>query len=115
MENIKGIDMMMEKAAANEIELNGGESVIIRNYRYTKKYLNTEHIVIDDIVWEDDQKDFLDTLRKLDINKIIITNTSTALMGLIYFLINEGCVIEGTILIEGEFGEDKKGLLMKVN
>lgn len=117
MENIKRLEEMIEQVAAQNIKLNGGENVVVRSYVYTKKYLNSPYIVMDDIVWEHDQQDFLDTLRKLNIDKIIITNTSTALMSLIYFLTNEGCVIEGAVAVKenSPYGEDKKGLLMKIN
>lgn len=59
---------------------------------------------------------FLDELRKREVDKIVIANTSTALMDFLYFLLAEGCSIEGvkTVKDKDELYEAGKGLLVKV-
>lgn len=117
MENIKELDVIIEKIANKEIKLEDGERAVVSNYNYTMRYLNSEHLVIDDIIWDKDLQEFLNTLRKINVDKIIITNTSTALMGLLHFLVGNECVIEGTATVKDKQGysEEKYGLLLKIN
>lgn len=118
MKKIKEIDLMIEKAVKNELEVSAGEYLILTSYDRTINKLDAEHLVIKDIVWECDQQDMIDTLRKFNIEKVIIADSSSALMGLMHFLIDEGCVIEGTTIVNEKedmrFGGDK-GLVIKIS
>lgn len=97
-------------------ENNIGEKIFSRAESYTNNYLDSEYIVIQDIIWEDEMQSFLDELRKREIDKIVIANTSTALMDFIHFLLTEGCSIEGVKTVRDKDGlyEVDKGLLVKV-
>lgn len=97
-------------------ENNIGEKILSSAEIYTNNYLDSEYIVIHDIIWEYQMQSFLDELRKRKIDKIVITNTSTALMGLLHFLLTEGCSIEGveTVKYKDGFYEGDKGLLVKI-
>lgn len=98
-------------------ENNIGEKILSKAESYTNSYLDSEYIVIQDIIWEDEMKSFLDELRKREIDKIVITNTSTALMDFIHFLLTEGCSIEGVKTVRDKDGsyEGDKGFLVKVS
>lgn len=111
------LEDFMEDAINRSKELNDGERLILSSYRFTRNYLNAEHLVIDDIVWEKDLQDLLNSFRGIDIDKIIITNTSTALMSLLHFLVENGCVIEGTSTVKDidGYGKPRHGLLVKIN
>lgn len=117
MKNVKELDNIIEQIVTDKLKVNKGEDVVVRSYYHTMKYLESEHIVINNIVWENDYQEFIEMLRKLNIEKIIIANKSTALMGLLHFLISEGCMLEEAVTIteNKEFGGSVKGLLIKIN
>lgn len=59
-----------------------------------------EELVWDDSVWEDEVEDFVETLRKAGVRRIVITNSSTLLMENMHWLKREGCQLVGLCEVE---------------
>ena len=99
MKNIEKLDIMIEKIINEKAQFNPGENLILNSYDYTLRNLDSEHLVIKDIIWENDQQDLLNLLKDLEVEKVIIADSSTGLMETLSFLLNEGCVIEGPTVV----------------
>lgn len=117
MIKIEKIDEMVEKITNKEITVKSGERRVLGSYMRTKsEYPNSPYIVVNDIIWENELEDFLNFFHKMNIEKIIIADTSTALMNTLTYLIDNGAMIETTIKIKRDslYSDYESGLIMKI-
>ena len=91
------IDMAMDPD--DEFKPTKGQEIVLESYEDMKHY-DSEHLVIDNIAWSEPRKQMTKLLRDAGVDRIIITYTGSALMGLIHFLTEDGCEIENTIIVK---------------
>lgn len=70
--------------------------------------------MFDEIIWERNHEVIAEILNKNNINEIIVTDTSTALMNTLLFFVREGFVISASYLEDtnNEFCSYRKGIRM---
>lgn len=112
------LNEMMEKDLEKQ-NLNEAQVIILRQYLNTKKYFDTNKIVIDDIIWEQNYQDFVDYLRETGIKEFIIIEASSGLIKLLSFLLSNGFEIKNGIKVERKnkefsFEVAECGLLIEV-
>lgn len=99
-----------------------GENAALVQYDRSLQNGSDEYEV-DDLPWDDQMADFVKTLRAAKVQKIVVTDQSTALMDGIYGLTNLGCRMASlhTITRENDhrFGsrepEKKDGIAFEIN
>lgn len=66
-------------------------------YRAWEKTIRTESSAfeVEDLPWDKDAHDFVETLRAAGITEFAVTDQSTALMRLLHLLAAEGCTMQG--------------------
>jgi len=102
-----------DTAAANEQGSYEGftraQSIVMFEYRISKRDYVTSEILLNEIIWEQNFKDLLDYLKAANIKSFMLTNKSTELMELLYFFSKNGCSIDEAVKIEKK-EEGWKGL-----
>lgn len=87
---------------------------LITAYEDTRRSYKSKELVSEEIIWEDNYKDLIKELKKAEIKSFIIANTSTELMGILAFLIDNGAEIDRTVEIQEKqdnpFSKGKIGL-----
>lgn len=117
MINIENVNEMIKKVVNKEITISSVKKRVLNDYTRTKaEYSNSPYIVIDDIVWSDDRAELFNFLHTLNIERVIIADTSTALMETLTHFIDNGAVIETTIKVkrDNSFGRYESGLVVKI-
>lgn len=102
----------------NENLYSRGQCIAYRAYdTYKSGYYND--FVVDEFFWDaSDIKDFLDTVRKAEIEIFIFTNQSTGLMKNIHDLVESGCTLLGTCKVSSNSKYDSSvhlGLMFRVS
>lgn len=71
----------------------------IKAYRAWETSLDreAEELELDDFLWEREVKDFVEALKRAEIESFILTNSSTALMDNLHQLTEEGCKMTGLV------------------
>ena len=75
---------------------------------------------VEDLPWDKDTHDFVETLRAAGITEFAVTDQSTALMRLLHLLAAEGCTMQGLCKVTrseirwgGESTEEYQGILFR--
>ena len=79
------------------------------------RYSETDEVIMDDFTWERERHDFIDTLRKADIQTLVVTNQSTGLMEALHAA--EGCTMLGLCTItkkDKRWGEETEEQIMGI-
>ena len=112
----KTIEKIIKRSGFEEFER--GELRFVRAYITTTRRYNSELVVVDELVWEEEYEDFLNFIKTTGIQQFVVADASTGLIGLLHFLIEKGCQITGAALVEEKerntFSQDKKALIIKV-
>ena len=92
-----------------------GENKVLRAYYTTKQTTESDTLVIFDSFFPSELPEIVLALKELEVEEIIITCKSTALMDTLQYLINEGWEVSGTAEVNLVTGSKSKltGLLMK--
>ena len=101
-------------------KLNRGTQNVLRFYYNSKDKRNISGIlIVDDIVWDNDFKDFVSALKSYDVNELVFGSTWSSAIELEMYLIENGYEVVGTTKYYEDdcFGrkEIKKGIKMVWN
>lgn len=110
-------NLKIQEKLENNVELTPGEFKVAQAYHQTKTEMDSDKIVIGGILWEKDYQSFLDALKNFEVNEFILNDTSTALMGTLQLLLENGYEVAGVESVKKEtfFGDEEiKGLLIKL-
>lgn len=119
MKNTK-IEEIIEKLKNKEVDykdLSPGEKVIALSYEATQIRFDSEYIVISKIVWEDVHEDLIAKLKEFGVEKVVIADSSTALMKLIHSFMKKGCFIEKPVSVKclgNSYCDEDPGLLVNI-
>ena len=100
-------------------KLNEAEKTLVQLIYRTPEKINqlidTDILVIDQIVWDSDYNDFIKALKHFDINKVIFACNWSSSLGLLMTLLENDFIIDNTIIYykEKTFSgriETKKGI-----
>lgn len=80
---------------------NGGQCKAYRAWRSSVRW-NSEIIVLDEFLWDEEMDDFIQTLKEAGIKEFVYTNGSTALMGNIHGFVNGGYNFAGLYEIQNK-------------
>ena len=86
-----------------------GQVKAYRAWEYSKDN-NLSIIALNDFLWENEVKDFVDTLKEAGVTEFFYTNTSTAVMDNIHDLTENGCEMAGlaTLTKKNLWGEEEE-------
>jgi len=102
----------------SKTERNQAEQLLVRSFLHTQRNIDAEFIVVSSLIKEKDCQDFLSALKFANVDKFILANTSTGLMGFLHFLLENDCSVVKSVFFEEKapFGPElEKGLLIKIN
>lgn len=85
---------LQEKISRNTYPISMGACKAYRAYKQSLEK-NTEELEMSDFLWDNEVEDFLDTLKKAEINSFIYTNQSTAVMENMHAFEEQGCRMVG--------------------
>ena len=77
-----------------------------------------DEVELDDLLWDREVADFVETFRKAGIETFIYTNQSTAVMENLHALEKEGCRMDGLCTIkrmERRFGENREETILGIH
>ncbi len=122
MKKIKLFEEDIKRALENPDEgykeLGRAKNYILHEYKKTLRDLETDSLVIDEILWEENYQTALDYMREAGLKEFIITNKSTELMDLLHFFTSQGCQLKGPETVERKveypWGKDIKGLRLAI-
>ncbi len=116
----KGVDAWNEREKSFPFPFSAGYMKAYRAWKHSTEY-KTDYFEVNDLPWEDDAHDFLICLKEAGVEEFAITESSTALMGVLHALGKEGCQMRGFCevkRIENNWGEDEvktyNGILMSI-
>ena len=85
---------LQEKISRNTYPISAGARKAYKAYKQSLEK-NTEELEMSDFLWDNEVEDFLDTLKKAEINSFVYTNQSTAVMENMHAFEEQGCKIQG--------------------
>ena len=114
---VKLQEVREREANGEKVFENEGQRIILQSYMLSQRNYETDLLVLENVIWNQNYESLLQELRTMEIEKVIIANTSTELMDVLHYLLSNGCKIEGAIEVNYKeerviFEETKKGLVV---
>lgn len=92
-------------------ELNEGQKKVIRFWNFSRGEDRniTNNIIVDDIVWDKEQEDFIKALDEYEVDRLIFASTWSSAIELLMYLLDNGWTTAGTIVYRKEkiIGKDE--------
>lgn len=119
---IKLFEQDIERYEAGEItdeELGRARSHVLNEYITSKRDLAVNTLVLREIIWEDNYDEVFAYIKQAGLKEIIITNKSTELMDIMFYLGYVGIKSFKSVWVEKKevwegFDQPQKGLLIKL-
>lgn len=90
---------LQDRISRNTYPISAGACKAYRAYKQSLEK-NTEELEMSDFLWDNEVEDFLDTLKKAEINSFVYTNQSTAVMENMHAFMEQGCKMQGLCKIK---------------
>lgn len=113
----KTVEADLEKAKETNYEgLIEGQAKVLWLYNITKTYYDSEILVINEIVWEENYASMNDYMKEVNINAFIVINQSTELKDLLWFFAGKGFnrITSVEVTRKGNYGSQKENGVMLV-
>jgi hypothetical protein len=110
----------IEKDIKSGKDFKSGQVAVLRAYKRTLHYLETDKLVVSTTPWEDEYEDFLNYLKEANIEEFVITSTSSGLINFMCYLVSNGCEVKNAVRIEkieknSICDDSENGLVIKIN
>lgn len=111
MDKLEKLFYKVEKNDEEWNKLNEGEKKLVRFWNFSRGEDRniTNNIIVDDIVWDKEMKDFVKALNDYEVDRMIFASTWSSAIELLMYLLDNGWTTAGTIVYRKEkiIGKDE--------